>query len=143
MLLNISQDFSSSKELIDGAVGGPYDLEQRKKYEGISYSGLPISAASLEIYNLLVLNEEKSNCSIEMRPNGIIMSFRSRKDTYALVIPHHKLRIYKGKAEEYSFYKDHHFIKIWAGKDESEVHGFIRKVRSSQSDNSPPRIEDL
>ena len=47
-----------------------------------------------------------------MRPNGIIIGFRSLLESYGLIIPYWKLKIYKGKAEEYSLYCDKHFIKI-------------------------------
>ena len=142
MLLNISNDFTKTKGIIDSEVGRPFDLEQRKKWGGISYTGLPISAASIDIYNLLVVDENSNTCSIEMRPKGIIMSFRSVMETYALVIPHFKLRIYKGRAEEYSFYRDQQFIKIWAGKTDKEVHSFVKKIITHKSDSAPPRIED-
>lgn len=143
MLLNISHDYSKSKGIIDSEVGKPFNLEQRKEFQGVSYSNLPVTAASLDIYNLLIVNEQENRCSIEMRPKGIIISFRSVNETYALVIPHYKLKIYKGRAEEYSFYRDQHFIKIWAGKTEKEVHDFVRKLKTHKSDSAPPRIEDF
>lgn len=143
MLLNISHDYSSKKALIDAQVGPTFNLEQRKELDGISYQNLPITAASLDIYNLLTVNENENKCSIEMRPKGIIIGFRSMQETYALLIPYYKLKIYKGKAEEYSFYKDHHFIKIWAGAKEPLVHQFVKKIRRYKADNSPTRIEDL
>lgn len=142
MLLNISTDFKETKKKIDSEVGKPFDLEQRQKWEGITRTGFPISAASIEIYNLLVINEGNSTCNIEMRPNGILISFTSMRDTYVFVIPHYKLKVYKGKAEEYSFYRDQQFIKIWAGKSDPEVHKFIKKIIQHKSDNRPPRIED-
>ncbi len=143
MLINISEGFSEKREEIDALVGKPFTLEQRQKHEKTSITGLFITAASIDIYNLLVLNEGNSQCSIEMRPKGIIISFRVKNDTFSLIIPFYKLKIYKGKAEEYSFYKDHYFIKIWAGAAEAEIHAFLKKVRNFKADNAGPRVEDL
>ncbi len=142
MLLNISQDFSERREEINDLIGTPFNLEERKKLKSTSLREVPITAASLEIYNLLVLNEGQSSCTFEMRPKGISISFKAARETYSLVIPFFKLKIYKGRAEEYSFYKDHYFIKIYAGADQPEVHSFIKKLRHYKADKALPRIED-
>ncbi|GAB2780613.1 hypothetical protein [Salinimicrobium soli] len=143
MLLNISEGFSAKKELIDTTVGKPFNLEERQKLKNTSLSGLLITAASIDIYNLLVLNEGISYCTVELRSNGVIISFRAKTDSFALLIPFYKMKIYKGKAEEYSFYKDNYFIKIQAKAKEPEIHQFIRKIKDLKIDNSNPRIEDL
>ncbi len=142
MLLNISRDFSDKREEINELVGKPFDLSKRKELQSTSLHELPVTAASIEIYNLLVLNEGQTNCSLEMRPKGILISFRAAGETYSLVVPFFKLKIYKGRAEEYSFYKDHYFIKIHAGANQPEVHSFIKKLRHYKADQALPRIED-
>lgn len=142
MLLNISRDFTQKREEINELTGKPFSLEERKKLDGSILTDLTITAASIEIYNLLVLNQGESYCNIEMRPKGVIISFRAAGETYALVIPFYKLKIYKGKAEEYSFYKDNHFIKVQAGATETHVHSFIKKLRHYKADKALPRIED-
>lgn len=143
MLLNISQDYTAKKAIIDAEVGKTFPLTERQKLKGISIKALPITAASLDIYNLLTVNENGNVCAVEMRPKGIIISFGSMKETFALVIPYYKLKIYKGRAREYSFYRDQHFIKIWSGSKEPEIHSFIKKVRKYKYDTAPTRIEDL
>ena len=142
MLLNISKDFTEKREEINALTGKPFTLEERKTLNGTSLTNLTITAASIEIYNLLVLNQGQSFCSVEMRPKGIIISFRAAGETYALVIPFFKLKVYKGRAEEYSFYKDNHFIKVYAGSDEPETHSFIKKLRRYKAEKALPRIED-
>ncbi|NJW54182.1 hypothetical protein [Salinimicrobium oceani] len=142
MLFNISKDFSEKREEINDLVGKPFSLEERKKLDGVSLQNLTITAASIEIYNLLVLNEGNSQCHLEIRPKGVIISFRAATESYSLVIPFFKLKIYKGRAEEYSFYKDNYFIKIWAGAEDKELHAFIKKLRHYKADKALPRIED-
>lgn len=143
MLVRLTPDYAAAKAKIDEAVGKTFTLEERKRLEKTSSADHEITGASIDIYNLLVLNEGRSTCTLEMRPKGIVISFRSNLDTYALVIPNHKLRVYKGSAEEYSFHKDQHYIKIWAGKKDADLHGFIKKIRNNSSDNAPTRVEDL
>jgi len=143
MLVRLSPDYSAVKAKIDDAVGKTFTLEERKKLEKTSSANHEITGASIEIYNLLALNEHRSVCTLEMRHKGLVISLRSNLDTYALVIPNYKLRIYKGSAEEYSFHQDQHFIKIWAGREDSELHDFIRKIRHSRSDNAPTSVEDM
>lgn len=143
MLLNLSHDLAKKKEIITSEIGKPFDLEYRKKLDGTLLSDLPVTAASIDLYNLMILNDVQVRCSIEMRPKGIVMSFRAKQDMYSLVIPFYKLKIYKGRAEEYSFYKDHYFIKIWAGANDANTHKFVKKLKNFKADNAHPRIEDM
>ena len=143
MLLRLSPDYSAVKPQIDAEVGKTFTLEERRQFEKTSSANHEVTGASLEIHNLLVINEFKPTCTIEMSPKGVVISFRSKLETYALVIPNHKLRIYKGSAEEYSFHKDHHFIKIWAGRSDINLHEFIRRIRDNRADNAPTRVEDM
>ena len=77
--------------------------------------------------------------SVYIREN--LVRFRSILETFALVIPFWKLKIYKGKAEEYSIYRDHYFIKVEAKDD--NVHNFFKKLIAYKEDNAPTRIDDL
>ncbi len=141
MLVNVSYNNPKIKRKIDTEVGKPFPLTERIKMGGIGSPGLDINAASLEIYNLLILDNNQNRCNIEMRPGGIIVGFRSLLESYALVIPYYKLNIYKGKAEEYGIYKDHHFIKV--GATQKATHRFFQKIINYKIDNSPTQIEDL
>lgn len=143
MLLNISNDFTEKKKQIDELVGSAFNLEERKKLDGVSLRNIPVTAASIDLYNLMILNEaQQTHCNFEMRQKGLIISFRAKDDTYSLVIPYYKLKIYKGKAEEYSFYKDKYFVKILAGAKEADVHSFVKKLGHYKADQALPRIED-
>ena len=61
-----------------------------------------------------------------MRPKGIIIRFRSLLETYGLVVPFYKLKLYKGKANQYSIYNDSTFIKIEVKKIDD--HAFFKKL---------------
>jgi len=102
---------------------------------------LVINQSSIDIHNLLVLDNNLNTCNLELRPKGIILRFRSLLETYALVIPYHKLNLYKGKAQEYSIYKDKQFVKVVA--DTKAAFKFFSKISAEKAANQLPGIEDL
>ena len=141
MLLNISYNRPEIREKINEEVGKPFTLLERFKLKGTGSPKLHITSTSLDIHNLLVLDNNMNTCNIEMRPKGIIIMFRSLLETFALVIPYYKLHLYKGQAKVYSFYKDHYFIKVKAG--DPSVHNFMKKVLDYKAGNAPTQVEDL
>ena len=96
MLVNVSYNNRDLTKKIDKEVGKPFTLKERWAMNGIGSPKLFITETSMEIGNLLLLDNNLKCCNVEMRPKGIIVRFRSLLDTYALVIPYYKLTIYKG-----------------------------------------------
>ena len=141
MLLNVSYNDNAIREKIDAEVGKPFSLKERWSMGGIGSSKLFITQTSLNIHNLLVLDQNLKTCNVELRPQGIIVRFRSLLETYALVIPFYKLKIYKGKAEEYSIYKDESLIKILA--DTKAIHKFFSKINTLKAESRPPSVDEL
>lgn len=141
MLLNVSYNDKKITERIDSEVGKPFTLKGRWAMGGIGSPRLFITETSIEIRNLLILDNNRNQCNIEMRPKGIIIRFRSLLETFALVIPFYKLSIYKGDLAKYSIYRDHYFIKVQA--DTKAVQKFFKKILDYKADNMPTSIEDL
>ncbi|PKA97323.1 hypothetical protein B0O79_0977 [Flavobacteriaceae bacterium MAR_2009_75] len=141
MLFNVSYSNKEITRKIDEAVGKPFMLKIRWAMGGIGSPRLFITETSLEISNLLILDNNRNQCNIEMRPKGIIVRFRSLLETYALVIPYYKLNIYKGDLGIYSIYRDHYFIKVKA--DTKAIQKFFKKLLGYKADNMPTSIEDL
>lgn len=141
MLVNVSYNNKEATRKIDDAVGKPFTLKQRWAMGGIGSPKLIITETSIEIRNLLILDNNRDTCNIEMRPDGIIVGFRSLLESYALVIPYYKLSMYKGEASVYSIYRDHHFIKVES--DTKAVQKFFKKILGYKADNAPTSIEDL
>ena len=141
MLVNVSYNNRSVTKKVDEAVGKPFTLKERWALGGIGSPKLIITEASLEIRNLLILDNNRDTCNIELRPKGIIVRFRSLLETFALVIPYYKLTIYKGDASVYSVFRDHHFIKVES--DTKAVQKFFKKLLGYKTDNAPTSIEDL
>ncbi|MDP2525453.1 hypothetical protein [Maribacter dokdonensis] len=141
MLLNVSYNNKAVTKKIEEEVGKPFTLKERWAMNGIGSPKLIITETSIEIRNLLILDSNRDVCNIEMRPNGIIIGFRSLLETYALIIPYYKLSIYKGQASVYSIYRDQYFIKV--ASDTKAVQKFLKKIMDYKADNAPTSIEDL
>ena len=141
MLLNVSYNDKKITKKIDEAVGKPFSLKERWAMGGIGSPKLHITEVSVEIHNLLILDNNLNTCNIEMRPKGIIVRFRSLLETYGLVIPYYKLSVYKGEMAVYSIYKDHYFIKVKS--DTKAVQKYFKKLLDYKADNAPTSIEDL
>jgi len=141
MLLNVSYNDKKITKKIDEAVGKPLPIKERFAMGGIGSPKLHITEASLDIYNLLILDNSTNTCNVEIRPNGIIVRFRSRLETYGLIIPYYKLNVYKGDIGIYSIYMDHYFIKVRS--DTKAIQRFFRKLLDHRADNLPTNLEEL
>ena len=141
MLLNISYNDEEVKRKIEKTVGKPFSLQKRWKIGGIGSPKLLIDSSSLDISNLLILDQNIDQCNIELRPQGIIVRFRSLLETYGLIIPYYKLKIYKGKANIFSIYMDNYFIKVIS--DNNSVRKFFKKIADQKILNTPSSFEDI
>ena len=141
MLVNVSYNNSDLTKQIDEEVGKPFTLRERWRLNGIGSPKLFITETSVQIRNLLLLDNNLNSCNVEMRPKGIIVRFRSLLETYALVIPYYKLTIYKGDFAIYSIYRDQYFIKVKS--DTKAIQKFFKKILDYKADNLPTSIEDL
>lgn len=141
MILNVSYNNKSITRKIEDEVGKPFTLKERWAIGGIGSPRLIITETSLEISNLLILDNNRDTCNIELRPKGIIVRFRSLLETYALIIPFYKLTLYKGKSSVYSIYRDNYFIKVES--DTKAVQKFFKKLLAYKADNAPTSLEDL
>jgi hypothetical protein len=133
MLLNVTYNNKDVYRRIDEVVGKPFTIAERLKRGGIGAGRLVITETSIQINNLLILDNNRDVCSIEMRPKGILVGFRSLLESYALVIPYYKLSLYKGKAEEYSIYKDTYYIKIKAKAKDKYTHKLMAKILAEKA----------
>ncbi|MGI9547595.1 MAG: hypothetical protein ACR2MM_10185 [Flavobacteriaceae bacterium] len=141
MLVNVSYNNREITGKIDQAVGKPFTLRQRWAMGGIGSPKLYIRASSVEIRNLLVLDNNLDTCNIELRPKGIVLRFRSLLETYALVIPFYKLSVYKGELAVYSIHRDHHFVRLKA--DTKAIQKYFKKMLDYKADNLPTTIDEL
>ena len=133
MLRNISYNNSKIKSEINNLLGNPFTILKRIKLGGIGSPKYIILQTDSKINNLLNLDNNTNQCNIELRPKGIIISFRSLLETFALIVPFYKLKLFKGQSNVYSIYIDEYFIKIFV-KNKNE-HEFIKKISELKLSN--------
>lgn len=143
MLFNVSYNNPEIKRKINAAVGNSFSFRERLKQRGIGIGHLIITDASSNVKELLDRDNNRNKCNIELRPQGIIIGFRSLLESCALVIPYWKLNLYKGTAEGYSFYINQHFIKIEAKAKDKRTHAFIKRILQQKATLALPKIDDL
>jgi len=143
MLINFSSNNIESQRNINNVLGPSFTLIERFKMLGVNSPKMEIIKASVNINNLLILDQNINICDIELRPKGILITFQKRLDIYALAIPYYKLSIYKGDLNAYTFFKDQYFIKILATDRDEKIHSFISKILSEKEKNRPTQLEDL
>lgn len=141
MLLNVSYSNKEITQQINAEVGLPFPLKVRWKMGGIGSPKLEITQSSDAIRNLLILDNNRDTCNIELRPKGIILRFRSLLETFALVIPYYKLVVYKGDIGKYTVFRDKHSVQVRA--DTKAIQKFFQKMLAYKADNAPTSIEDL
>ena len=128
---NVSYNNKAQRESIDMLVGKPFTLVNRLKLGGVGSPKLHVVSSSKEIDSLFVLDHNDNTCNIELRPNGIILRFRSLLETYGLIIPYYKLTIFKGTGEAYSIHMEHHKVGISAKS--KNVRDFFKKIQQQKA----------
>ena len=136
MLANVSYNNPEITRKTESLVGRPYPLRERWELRGIGSPRLVIRECSPEIRNLLLLDNNRDTCNIELRPGGIILGFRSLLESYALIIPYYKLGILKGDLGVYTVHMDHHFVRVEA--DTKAAQKFFVKMLGIKADLQTP-----
>ena len=126
MVYNISYNNKKIKNIINDSLGHAYGIIDKIKLRGIGSQRLKIKDASLDINSLINKNSNTNSCSIELRPKGILIHFKSIMDTYGFIIPFHKLIIFKGEKNAVTFFCDSEFIKI--DQNSNSSYKFIQKI---------------
>ena len=126
MLRNISYNDHKIQNEITEMIGESFSFFERIKMNGIGSSNLRIQGCNSEIENILNLDNNDNRCNIEIRKKGIIVRFRALLETYALIIPFYKLKLFKGDSNVYSIYIDNYYIKVLANN--KNVHDFFKKI---------------
>ncbi|RAR47152.1 hypothetical protein [Flavobacterium lacus] len=142
MLVNTSYNEKKINQAINDLVGNPFGLLDNIKLNGVGSPRLDITKTSEEIATLLSYDNNRNFCNIELRPNGIIIRFRSLLETFSLVIPFYKLVVFK-PGNSVTLHMDHHFISIDAPPKNKSVNSFIEKINQFKANNSPTYIDDL
>jgi len=136
MLLNLSYSDKNISRKVDRAVGKPFSIKERIALGGIGSPKLSIAKTSVEIHNLLLLDNNSNSCNIEIRPKGIIVRFRSLLETFGLIIPFYKLNLPQAGQSLHSIHMDQYFIQVRSDTKASQR--FLKKIMDHRRDHRPP-----
>lgn len=141
MIYNVSYNDKRIRREIDATVGQPFSWVERIKMKGNGSPRLLIIRASLEITDLLKLDNNLNYGNIEIRSKGIIIGFRSLLESYAFPIPFYKLTVFKGDAYTYTFYNDTEFVQIKIASPEGSIQKFVKKLLTLKNKNTNLGLE--
>lgn len=122
ILRNVSHNDKEIKDEINALVGKSFHLFDRIKKGGVGSPRLVVATATKEINELLAVDNRSRYSSLELRPKGVIMRFRSRLDTYAWVLPFSSLTLFKSAG----------FLELYSGGTHVKLSG-IANSRSAQN----------
>lgn len=91
MLRNLSYNNKEITKGVNEYVGRNFSFIERVKMGGNGSRRMMIDKASDEISTLLGYDNNMNFCNVELRPNGIILRFRSLLETFGLVISYQDL----------------------------------------------------
>jgi hypothetical protein len=127
MIRNVSYNDKEIKQEINTTIGNPFSLMDRFRMGGIGSPKFVIHDASKDIMKLLGLDRYINYCNIELRPNGIIIGFRSILESFAWVIPYSKLKLFY-QNQQLAIFSDDNYVEINDKKDKGAVYEFARKI---------------
>jgi hypothetical protein len=133
MLRNVSYNNPEIKEEIDIAVGKSYPVVKRVKMKGIGSPKYLITSASERIMEKLSMDNNLNYCSLELRPKGIIMTFRSILETFGWILPFEsfEIRMNNGK---YEIRTKEEFVSFENTLKFNSAEAFLHKIIMYQND---------
>lgn len=132
MLLPVSFSDAEITRKINAELGRAYSWRERIKMRGNGSPKLILKETSEEISDLMNRDNNRNVCNIELRPKGIIVGFRSKLESYALIIPYEKLVLSKKSDGGYLIQKDEYFFEIKTHPKDYSVHHFMEKLSKAK-----------
>jgi hypothetical protein len=140
MILNISYNDPNIKKAINLNVGKEFDIITKIKLRGIGSKRMVIQNASPDINNIITLQNSIPYCYIELRPQGVIIHFRSILETYGWIVPFHLLSIFQNGAN-LTIHGAGSFMNL-AGLNGAPADGaFVRKILERKTFHFQPPPE--
>ena len=127
MLRNLTHNNPVIRREVEKTVGKPYPFFQRLKMGGTGSQKFVIKEASEAIMQLIEKDNSINYAHIEIRPNGIIIRFKSHQNTYGLIIPFNQLKLNR-KLTSVEIETTDFFIKMETIRGERIDGGFMNRI---------------
>lgn len=132
MIYNITYDKKEITEEINALVGKPFSWLERIKMKGIGSEKMQVVEASPMIEGLLQYDNQPNHCNIELRPQGVMIHFKYRAETYGWAIPYAKLSIYMSTGT-YRIYGDADYVKVTKLLNGDALKSFMHKLMQERA----------
>ena len=111
---------------INTIVGNSFSFLQILKLRGIGSSRFVIDSVSKKLSQTINEVSDINYCSIELRPNGILVNITQQLNLFSWIIPYYKLVIFNSNT--FSIHSSGSYIKMVKDKSYSNNKKFITKM---------------
>jgi len=111
---------------INTIVGNSFSFLQILKLRGIGSSRFVIDSVSKKLSRTINEVSDINYCSIELRPNGILVNITQQLNLFSWIIPYYKLVIFNSNT--FSIHSSGSYIKMVKDKSYSNNKKFITKM---------------
>ena len=125
-------DKDEAKE-INNILGNSFSFLQTLKFRGIGSSRFIIDSVSKKLSHTINEVSDINYCSIELRPNGILVNITQQINLFSWVIPYYKLVIFNSNT--FSIHANGSYIKMVKDKNYLNNKKFIAKMLKLRQDS--------
>ena len=118
---------------INNYIGNSFSFLQIFKLRGIGSSRFVIDSVSEKLSQTINEVSDINYCSIELRPNGILVNITQQLNLFSWIIPYYKLVIFNSNT--FSIHANGSYIKIVKDKNYSNNKNFISKMLRLRQDS--------
>ena len=118
---------------INNTLGTSFSFLQILKLRGIGSSRFVIDSVSKKLYKTINKVSDINYCSIELRPNGILVNITQQLNLFSWIIPYYKLVIFNSNT--FSIHANGSYIKLVKDKNYSDNKDFITKMLRLRHDS--------
>jgi len=111
---------------INTILGNSFSFLQILKLRGIGSSRFVIDSVSKKLSQTINEVSDINYCSIELRPNGILINITQQLNLFSWIIPYYKLVIFNSNT--FSIHSSGSYIKMVKDKSYSNNKKFITKM---------------
>ena len=111
---------------INTILGNSFSFLQILKLRGIGSSRFVIDSVSKKLSQTINEVSDINYCSIELRPNGILVNITQQLNLFSWIIPYYKLVIFNSNT--FSIHSSGSYIKMVKDKSYSNNKKFITKM---------------
>ena len=125
-------DKDEAKE-INNILGNSFSFFQTLKFRGIGSSRFIIDSVSKKLSHTINEVSDINYCSIELRPNGILVNITQQINLFSWLIPYYKLVIFNSNT--FSIHANGSYIKMVKDKNYLNNKKFIAKMLKLRQDS--------